>query len=109
MLEIRHCTVQATCCISSYSGAAPPECTDGEIRLVNGTTERNGRVEMCYGGIWGSVCNHFWDDTDASVVCRELGHNSTGNVPPIYIVVSACKSTYIIFTADTLPKDLLIL
>ena len=56
----------------------PDDCVDGEIRLQNGTQPSNGRVEVCQNGIWGSVCNDMWDDTDASVVCRQLGHDPQG-------------------------------
>ena len=49
------------------------ECNDGEVRLVDGTSSMNGRVEVCSKGIWGSVCNMFWDDRDAAVFCRQLG------------------------------------
>ena len=33
-----------------------------------------GRVEVCVGGVWGSVCSHFWNFNDALVVCRQLGY-----------------------------------
>ena len=50
------------------------DCSDGDIRLVGGRDEFEGRVEICIGGFWGPVCGSSgWDVNDALVVCRQLG------------------------------------
>ena len=55
-----------------------PECTHGDIRLEDGLTPLEGRVELCIGGRWGTVCDDFWGAPDANVVCRQLGYSGTG-------------------------------
>ena len=55
-----------------------PECNNTEIRLVGGSQEMEGRVEVCYGGKWGTICDNSWDTADARVVCNQLGYPSGG-------------------------------
>ena len=40
--------------------------TEG-IRLRGSANERQGRLEVNYGGVWGTVCDASWTDRNAEV------------------------------------------
>ncbi|XP_052271847.1 deleted in malignant brain tumors 1 protein-like [Dreissena polymorpha] len=51
------------------------------IRLVNGSRPSQGRLEVFYNNIWGTVCDHGFNNSTAIVVCRMLGFSGNGFAP----------------------------
>ena len=54
---------------------------EGDVRLVSMSsivTQREGTVQICINGTWGTICNYGWDSRDAGVVCSQLGLASLG-------------------------------
>ena len=51
----------------NYSG-----CTEGQVRLVGGSSDNEGTIEICHDNLWGLITDAGWDNKDAVVICRQL-------------------------------------
>lgn len=70
----------------------------GSIRLQEGRSKLDGRVELYLGGVWGSICSDDWGDEDAAVACRQLGKgwgSTDTHTPQARITALLLPFTYI--------------
>ena len=79
-IQVIHCEITII-----HTFIAPDNCTHGEVHLLSGSNEREGTVEVCIHGYWGTICDNGWDSRDAGVICRQLGYSSFGiNYPAAF-------------------------
>ncbi len=66
------CNLRSEMLVGCYE---PANCNAGEIRLVDGNSTSEGRVEVCTQGLWGAISvSYGWNPSnDATVICRQLG------------------------------------
>ena len=56
-----------------FSVLAPPgSCSDGDIRLEGGSVGTSGNIQVCYTGLWGTVCDT--DEDWGQAECAVSGH-----------------------------------
>ena len=55
---------------------SPSVCANGQVRLAGSLEENEGRLEVCVGNQWGTICDDSWNDFGATIACSQLtdGH-----------------------------------
>ena len=53
---------------------------DVQVRLVGGSNDNEGRVEITHRGEWGTVCEKSFSTPDGNVVCQELGFGTASQI-----------------------------
>ena len=58
----------------------PVLCRDGDMRLIDGEVEWEGRLEVCLEGRWGTVTagSQGWPMENNHVACGYFGYEPTG-------------------------------
>lgn len=86
-------------------------CQDGEIRLRDGRTSADGRVEICFNERWGTVCDDQFGREEAAVVCRQQGYSPEGLLSVTtcaveHIAIVIAKSTVVVKFWIKVPHEL---
>lgn len=56
-------------------------CENYTVFLFGGNSSK-GEVGMCINNVYEFICDDFWDELDAQVVCWQLGLHSVGYAIP---------------------------
>jgi len=64
------------------------------VRLTGGPSSSEGRLEVRYNNVWGTVCDDRFTNTAATVVCRSLGFSYVLHrlLWTFFVFVSVCQS-----------------
>ena len=53
-------------------------CTEGNVRLVDGPSANKGRLEVCIDKKWATVCNSAFGLEESRAACAQLGYQKYG-------------------------------
>lgn len=68
--------ILSNCCNNLFLFIVKPTCSPNySIRLVGGNDTSEGRLEVCYNGVWHAICG-LYSQLFASVACNQLGFTS---------------------------------
>ena len=45
----------------------------------------SGEAQICLNGIFVSICDDLWDNSDASVICRQIGFSPFGKLKAVLL------------------------
>ncbi len=88
------------CCIYYYLLLLG--CKNGEVLLMNGSlpSVREGRVEICYDQVYRTICDDYWDEADANVICKQLNYTGSGNIALMSLTSSRLRLSHVLFLID---------
>ena len=72
LTKINCCKYCCCYCCPSDTEVSPTDCSDGDVRLVDGDNSLEGRLEVCFNRVWGTVCDTGFNADDAQVICNQL-------------------------------------
>ena len=49
------------------------DCVSGEVRLSGSSNSNEGRVEVCFNGVWGTISSTNFGEQEAKIVCKQSG------------------------------------
>ena len=55
-------------------------CSDGQIKLIEGSLDNYGRVEICSNQRWETISRRYWHYRETRVACNALGYTGVHNV-----------------------------
>ncbi|XP_071150206.1 uncharacterized protein [Mytilus edulis] len=83
-IDTSHCRHSYDAGVKCYI-SCPAEKDEGRLRLITGSVDNIGRLEINYRGEWGTICSNSFGHVEAAVACRQLGYCSGQMIPYQYI------------------------
>ena len=57
---------------------------NGDVRLVGGAHNWEGRVEILWNGAWGTISDSHLDLNEAKTICKQLGLSAKSELKTFY-------------------------
>ena len=57
---------------------------------TDGSGVVEGRVEVCFNGLWGAIYSNTWNQSQAGIICNGLGYEPSGKFMNMCILLINC-------------------